>query len=131
MERSPPAKAYKALKAAITATKSLRLVRLAASVRTATKGHFDDVIAQIDTMLQTLKDEEAEDIKQRDWCIEERDTERNNRDDLAYDIGQLESKIERAELKKKGLQKDKANTEEANQTATEDMAQAKLDREEE
>merc|ERR1719359_2109673 len=52
-------------------------------------------------MLQTLKDEEAEDIKQRDWCIEERDTERNNRDDLLYDIKQLENKIDRAELKKK------------------------------
>ena len=42
-------------------------MRLAASVRTATKGHFDDVISEIDTMIQTLKDEEGEDIKQRDW----------------------------------------------------------------
>merc|ERR1719359_1683414 len=117
MNRSPPAKAYKALKEAISATKSLRLVRLAASVRTATKGHFDDVIAEIDTMLQTLKDEEAEDIKQRDWCIEERDTERNNRDDLLYDIKQLEE--------------EKDATEEAKEDLLDDMAQAKADREEE
>merc|ERR1719161_2188904 len=131
MDRAPPAKAYKALKAAITATKSLRLVRLAASVRTATKGHFDDVISEIDTMLQTLKDEEAEDIKQRDWCIEERDTERNNRDDLLYDIKQLENKIDRAELKKKKLNEEKDATEEAKEDLLDDMAQAKADREEE
>jgi hypothetical protein len=131
MNRSPPAKAYKALKAAITATKSLRLVRLAASVRTATKGHFDDVISEIDTMIQTLKDEEGEDIKQRDWCIEERDTERNNRDDLLYDIKQLENKIDRAELKKKKLNEEKDATEEAKEDLLDDMAQAKADREEE
>merc|ERR1719207_385721 len=131
MDRAPPAKAYKALKAAISATKSLRLVRLAASVRTATKCHFDDVISEIDTMLQTLKDEEAEDIKQRDWCIEERDTERNNRDDLLYDIKQLENKIDRAELKKKKLNEEKDATEEAKEDLLDDMAQAKADREEE
>merc|ERR1719359_2355395 len=131
MESAPPAKAYKALKAAISATKSLRLVRLAASVRTATKGHFDAVIAEVDTMLQTLKDEEGEDIKQRDWCIEERDTERNNRDDLAYDISQLQSKIERAELKKKNLQKDKQKTEDDKAALQEAMAQALADRTEE
>merc|ERR1719421_2034243 len=64
-------------------------------------------------MLTTLKDEEAEDIKQRDWCIEERHTERSNRDDLEYDISQLEAKIERAEVKKKGLEADVEKTEKA------------------
>merc|ERR1719359_2201475 len=82
-------------------------------------------------MLQTLKDEEAEDIKQRDWCIEERDTERNNRDDLLYDIKQLENKIDRAELKKKKLNEEKDATEKAKEDLLDDMAQAKADREEE
>merc|ERR1719359_1120050 len=72
-------------------------------------------------MLQTLKDEEAEDIKQRDWCIEERDTERNNRDDLLYDIKQLENKIN----------EEKDATEKAKEDLLDDMAQAKADREEE
>jgi len=31
-------------------------------------GHFDAVISEIDAMVQVLKDEEAEDNKQRDWC---------------------------------------------------------------
>ena len=82
------------------------------------------VIASIDTMLQTLKDEEGEDIKQRDWCIEERHTERSNRDDLEYDIAQLEAKIERAEVKKKGLEADVEKTEKAKEDLEDDMAQA-------
>merc|ERR1719456_1166184 len=106
MESSPRVKAYKVLKKLVQGSKNLRLVRLAATVRTATQGHFDDVIASIDTMLQTLKDEEAQDIKQRDWCIAERNKERNHRDDLAYDVKQLEAKIERAETKKAGLEAD-------------------------
>jgi len=95
-EASPQGKAYRALKKVLRGNKTLMLARLAATVRAATTGHFDEVIASIDTMLQTLKDEEAEDIKQRDWCIEERHTERSNRDDLEYDISQLEAKIDRA-----------------------------------
>merc|ERR1719506_1586235 len=93
-ESSPRARAYKALKKAIShgsGRRSLMLARLAATVRSATTGHFDEVIGAIDTMLTTLKDEEAEDIKQRDWCIEERHTEHSNRDDLEYDIAQLEA----------------------------------------
>merc|ERR1719316_905072 len=131
MESSPRVKAYKVLKKLVQGSKNLRLVRLAATVRTATQGHFDDVIASIDTMIQTLKDEEQEDIKQRDWCIEERDTERNNRDDLLYDIKQLENKIDRAELKKKELNEEKDATEKAKEDLLDDMAQAKADREEE
>merc|ERR1719316_1027824 len=77
-ESTPRGKAYKALKKSIDATRSLRLVRLAVAVRTATTGHFDDVITEIDTMLQTLKDEEKGDIQQRDWCIETRDTEKGD-----------------------------------------------------
>merc|ERR1719171_2229655 len=129
-ETSPRARAYKALKKAIQkgSKQSLMLARLAATVRAATTGHFDEVIASIDTMLQTLKDEEAEDIKQRDWCIEERHTERSNRDDLEYDIAQLEAKIERAEVKKKGLEKDVENTEKAKEQLEDDMAQALEDR---
>merc|ERR1719506_721563 len=129
-ETSPRARAYKALKKAIQhgSSKSLMLARLAATVRSATMGHFDEVIASIDTMLQTLKDEEGEDIKQRDWCIEERHTERSNRDDLEYDISQLQAKIERAESKKKGLEANVEETEKAKEDLEDDMAQALEDR---
>jgi len=127
-EASPQGKAYRALKKVLRGNKTLMLARLAATVRAATTGHFDEVIASIDTMLQTLKDEEAEDIKQRDWCIEERHTERSNRDDLEYDISQLQAKIERAEVKKKGLEKNVETTEKAKEDLEDDMAQALEDR---
>merc|ERR1719201_1103693 len=127
-EASPQGKAYCALKKVLRGNKTLMLARLAATVRSATTGHFDEVIGAIDTMLTTLKDEEAEDIKQRDWCIEERHTERSNKDDLEYDIAQLEAKIERAEVKKKGLEADVEKTEKAKEDLEDDMAQALEDR---
>merc|ERR1719316_1339493 len=130
-ESTPRGKAYKALKKSIDATRSLRLVRLAVAVRTATTGHFDDVITEIDTMLQTLKDEEKGDIEQRDWCIETRDTEKNDSEDLQWEIDQLQNKMDRAEMKKKKLQKTKAETEAAKEQLLDDMAQATSDRAEE
>jgi len=127
-ERLPRERAYRALKKALRGHKNLKLARLAATVRATAQGHFDDVIKAIDDMLGTLKDEEAEDIKQRDWCIEETHVETSNRDDFAYDIAQLEAKIERAEVKKKGLEADKERTEEDKESLLEDMAQALSDR---
>merc|ERR1719405_474026 len=64
-------KAYDALKASAKKAHSLRLAALAATVRTMGVGHFDKVIKEIDKMIQELKDEEKEDIKQRDWCKDE------------------------------------------------------------
>jgi len=130
-ESTPRGKAYAALKKSIDATKSLRLVRLAVAVRTAAKGHFDDVIAEIDTMVATLAAEEKGDIEQRDWCIETRDTEKNDSEDLQWEIDQLQNKMDRAEMKKKKLQKRKAETEAAKEQLLDDMAQATSDRAEE
>jgi len=64
-------KAYDALKAGAQRTHSLRLASLAATLRSMGAGHFDAVIEEIDKMMQELKDEGAEDIKQRDWCKDE------------------------------------------------------------
>merc|ERR1719146_73411 len=61
-------KAYGVLKEQARKAHSLRLAALAATVRTGAVGHFDVVIKEIDKMIQVLKDEEREDIKQRDWC---------------------------------------------------------------
>jgi chromosome segregation ATPase len=66
VEATPRSKAFAALKTAAKKSHSLRLAALAAQVRGA--GHFDAVISEIDAMVQVLKDEEAEDNKQRDWC---------------------------------------------------------------
>ena len=68
-ESSAPVRhAYAVLKKQATKAHSLRLARLAASVRMAKSGHFDKVIASIDKIIQNLKDEEAADIAKRDEC---------------------------------------------------------------
>merc|ERR1719399_1758028 len=69
-ESQPQIKAYKALKEHATKAKSLCLAAIAATLRTG--GHFDAVIAEIDKMMATLKEEEKGDIEQRDWCKEEK-----------------------------------------------------------
>merc|ERR1719386_144392 len=124
----PREKAYRALKSVIGSSKNLRLARLAASVRTATTGHFDEVIAEIDKMIQVLKDEAKEDQEQRDWCIDERNKERNNRDDLEYAIEQLAAKIKRAEEKKAKLEAEKGKTEQNKADLIQAMEEALADR---
>merc|ERR1719335_1234314 len=89
-ESQPETKAYKALKAHATQAKSLRLAAIAATLRTG--GHFDAVIAEIDKMMATLKEEEKGDIEQRDWCKEE--TFKNEQEASRY-----EYKIERTDAK--------------------------------
>merc|ERR1719441_42920 len=89
-ESQPETKAYKALKEHATKAKSLRLAAIAATLRTG--GHFDAVIAEIDKMMATLKEEEKGDIEQRDWCKEE--TFKNEQEASRY-----EYKIERTDAK--------------------------------
>jgi len=89
-QSQPEAKAYKALKEHATKAKSLRLAAIAATLRTG--GHFDAVIAEIDKMMATLKEEEKGDIEQRDWCKEE--TFKNEQEASRY-----EYKIERTDAK--------------------------------
>merc|ERR1719502_2396283 len=94
-ETQPQVKAYKALKEHATKAKSLRLAAIAATLRTG--GHFDAVIAEIDKMMATLKEEEKGDIEQRDWCKEE--TFKNEQEASRY-----EYKIERTDAKIMKLQ---------------------------
>jgi hypothetical protein len=126
----PQEQAYVALKKVLHAepTKSLRLARLAATVRTATKGHFDAVIASVDGMLSTLHDEQEADTEQKYWCISETDKNMRDKSDFEYAISQLDAKIKRAEVKKAGLEADKAKTLEANATLTQMMVDATEDR---
>merc|ERR1719160_1472642 len=79
-------------------------------------------------MLKTLQQEEAEDIKQRDWCIAEQNENTNKKEDLEYEIKQLSAKIERAEMKKAELEQTKTDTLQAKQDLQDDMAEALSDR---
>merc|ERR1719156_457097 len=72
---------------------SLRLAALAAEIRSMGHGHFDKVIKKIDEMIQTLKDEEAEDIKQRDWCKDEYQDNSEEKAELKWKIKNNEAMI--------------------------------------
>jgi hypothetical protein len=126
---SPRAKAYRTVKKLIGGHKeNLRLARLAVSIRTATTGHFDDVISSIDTMIGTLKDEGAKDVEQRDWCIAERHAQNMNKDEYAYQIDQLEGSILRAETDNEKLQDKVDKTLQAIDDTTETYEEAEADR---
>merc|ERR1719156_413658 len=72
---------------------SLRLAALAAEIRSMGHGHFDKVIKKIDEMIQTLKDEEKDDIEQRDWCKDEYQKNSEEKADLEWKIKNNEAMI--------------------------------------
>merc|ERR1719409_1155028 len=125
----PREKAYRAIKRVIGDSKNLRLARIAVSVRTATQGHFDEVIAEIDRMIELLGEEGQEDIEQRDWCIAEQNNQTNHKENLEYDIKQLEAKITMAEKKKAELEAEKEDTLKKKADLEEAMEEALADRE--
>jgi predicted nucleic acid-binding Zn-ribbon protein len=125
----PREKAYRALKKIIGHSKNLRLARIAVAVRTATQGHFDEVIAEIDRMIELLGEEGQEDIEQRDWCIAEQNNQTNHKENLEYDISQLQAKITAAEKKKAELEAEKEDTLKKKADLEEAMEQALADRE--
>merc|ERR1719174_1782064 len=96
-EGSADAKAYRALKAAATKTHSLRLAALAATVKEAAVGHFDEVIKDIDQMIQVLKDEQADDITKRDECKQEYHEVASNVAQLKWEIEKNLAKIAKLE----------------------------------
>merc|ERR1719443_1200185 len=102
--RVPRERAYNAIKKVIGHSKNLRLARIAVAVRTAVAGHFDEVIAEIDMMIKLLAEEEQADIEQRDWCIAEQNNQTNHKENLEYEISQLQAKITMAEEKKAKLE---------------------------
>merc|ERR1719473_2164517 len=69
-ETSSSARAWAALKTQARNVHSIRLALLAAQVREAKAGHFDEVIKSINTMITTLKEENTADIEKRDQCID-------------------------------------------------------------
>merc|ERR1719265_703388 len=94
---APAMRAYNALKVQAQKAKSLRLAALAATVRTMGVGHFDKVIKEIDKIIQTLKDEEKEDIEQRDWCKDEYQQNELQQAKIKWKIGNNEAMITKLE----------------------------------
>merc|ERR1719353_424509 len=130
ISKMPREKAYRALKKVLrNDPKNLRLARMAVAVRTATQGHFDEVIAEIDRMIELLGEEGQEDIEQRDWCIAEQNNQTNHKENLEYEISQLQAKITKAEKKKAELEAEKEDTLKKKADLIEAMEEALADRE--
>merc|ERR1719272_296168 len=91
------AKAYNVLKEMAKKAHSLRLAALAATVRSSGVGHFDKVIEEIDKIIKDLKDEEADDIKQRDWCKTEYHENSEQKSEIKWHIKRNEAAIVKME----------------------------------
>merc|ERR1719252_324233 len=80
-------------------------------------------------MIELLKEESQEDIEQRDWCIAEQNNQTNHKENLEYEITQLQAKITMAEKKKAELEAEKEDTLKKKADLEEAMAEALTDRE--
>lgn len=124
-------KAYAALKKFASKSHSIRLAKLAVTLSSATAGHFDEVIAAIDTLIGTLKTEETDDAAKRDQCKEEYTKINSTISDLAWKIEVNEAAIEKFEAEIEKAEKEKAETILAIEDVIKTMAEMKATRDEE
>jgi len=118
---APAMKAYASLKASATKTHSMRLAALAARIRAAKAGHFDEVIAAIDKVIKTLKEEAADDAKKRDQCLEEYQKIESTVKKTEWLIEKNEAKIGKLEALLEALNEEKDETLEAIEQVKEDV----------
>jgi len=78
----PAGRAYALLKTQAQQLHSLRLAQVALSVRQSQRGHFDEVIKEIDEMIKTVKEEGDSDFKKKKQCL-----------DLYHDLAQDSNKL--------------------------------------
>ncbi|CAK0808108.1 unnamed protein product [Prorocentrum cordatum] len=110
--------AYSSLKSLATKYQSISIATVAAALSAG--GHFDKVIQSINAMIETLRREDEQDIKEKDWCQGQQYNNKITGEDLEYDIEKLDEELQRAEDLKKELQdKFTALSEELNSTQTE------------
>jgi len=95
-------KALAKLRALAHETSDLKVAKLAMRVKSG--GHFDDVIASIDAMIEVLRKEGKADIEHRDRCQGAENKNGNDMEDLNHDIDKAGKSIERMEDKMKTLE---------------------------
>jgi len=104
------AAAYHMLRDAAKHTRSLRLAALAVRVQGTKAGHFDEVIAAIDAMIKTLKEEDLADIAKRDQCKEENKKIASVIGEVTWLIQKNEAKIDKLLKTIEELEAEKAKT---------------------
>merc|ERR1719160_173 len=99
---APRNSAINALKNGAEKSKSLRLMAIAAALKSG--GHFDAVTGEIDKMMEVIKEEEKADIRKKDWCKDE--IHKNEQEAARYEykvekkdalIGRLKAKLDEME----------------------------------
>jgi len=93
---------YKHLKALATKYNSLRLARIAATAQSG--GHFDKVLVAIDKMITMLREEAQLDVKDRDFCERKQGKNKNDMEDLNYEIEKAKETLDRLENEAKELE---------------------------
>jgi len=95
-------KAYAKLRALAHNTHDLKLAKLVIKMKSG--GHFDEVIASIDAMIELLRKEGMEDIGHRDRCQGAENANANDMEDLDHEIEKSGKAIERMEDKAKTIE---------------------------
>jgi len=86
--------------------KSVRMSAIAAMIQVEERGHFDNVVAAVQKMLNELREEENADIKLRQFCAAEEDKAHNEVEDLERKMTNTQGSIDRLNAKKSDLQAD-------------------------
>jgi len=104
---------------------------MAAQVRLAKTGHFDEVITAIDEMLVTLQEESKSDIEKRDQCKDEYASIKSTIADLEWKITNNKAKIEKLAALIEEAEEEKAKTLEEIAEVEKNMEEMTATREEE
>jgi septal ring factor EnvC (AmiA/AmiB activator) len=96
-ENAPSMKAFNVLKAGATATGSLRLMKMAATLKS--KGMFDGVVAALDTMIENIQKESQADEDEKDWCKDE--VHKNEQEAARYEYKKEKSEAKLGRLNAK------------------------------
>jgi len=89
--------AYTLLKHQASKSHSLRLAQLAVSIRSSKSGHFDNVMAEIEEVVQMLKAEGQADIEKRDECKSKYQSIESTVKDLTWKVSVNDKNIDKLE----------------------------------
>lgn len=121
-------KAFKAIKALATKSQNVVLARLAAKVKLAQGGHFDEVLGAIDKVIGVLKKEQEADNKKKEQCNDEYQNVAKTSADLEWKIEKNEAKIEKLETTIENKQEEKAATEQSIEDTKQEIKDMKAER---
>lgn len=96
-EDTPRMKAYNVLKAGAMASGSLRLMSMAAAMKS--KGMFDGVVKALDSMIVNIEKESKDDEEEKDWCKEE--VHKNEQEAARYEYKKEKSEAKLGRLNAK------------------------------